>query len=428
MIGGVRATVKRASPAAPGLFPAGRPVAGELAAFGLRALDAVGARLALVFLGTALVGILLVMNPARSAAALVLLSGVAVAGCAAGVAVVLIDRLATSWTLVLAVAASVTTALLATVPPGMTWDQSHTVAAWVVAGMSSGVAASRGPVLGLVVFAPAVVTSLGAEQAHGGPVSALIFLGALTYYTGGAITNVLARRGFATTERALAAVETAETAQRVAEERWHARREADRLLHDTVLATLTVLAHEGVGVAAADIRAACGRDLDVLTGGVQDAGKPVILGRSPDAPEPEHGMTVEPVVEQAVAHAAALGLELSAHLGALERQEDRPPPRLDPPVAAALNDALAECITNVRLHSGVGRLDLVVSSTAGALVILVVDEGRGFDPAAVPDDRLGLRASVLERLSSVGGSGTVWSRPDQGTSVKLRLPLSGATS
>jgi hypothetical protein len=79
------------------------------------------------------------------------------------------------------------------------------------------------------------------EHAHGHPGSALIFLGSLTYCAGGAVTHVLARRGFATTERALGAVEAAQTAQRVAEERWQARREADRLLHDTVLATRTAL-------------------------------------------------------------------------------------------------------------------------------------------------------------------------------------------
>jgi signal transduction histidine kinase len=428
VIGGVEVKVKRARLPGPGSLPAGRPAAGELEAFGLRALDAVGARLALLFLGTALAGIPLAAG--QGDASQVVLAGLAVFACAAGVTVVLVRRWPKLWVAALAIAASVSTALLSVGPPVITWDRSHTLAAWVVAGLSSGVAASRGPVWGLVVFVPAVVTALGTERAHGGPVSALIFLGALTYYVGAAVTHVLARRGFATTERALQAVEAAEAAQRVAEERWQARREADRLLHDTVLATLSVLAHQGVGVAPDQIRAACARDLGILAGGDQGATDALMIGPAagrrtdPVDSGPEPGWTVGQVIETAIMHATGLGLQARAHLGSLEPQATR----LDPLVASALNEALAECVTNVRLHSGAGRLDLVASVTGGALVVLVVDQGHGFDPATVPEDRLGLRGSVHERLSALGGTVAVWSRPGQGTSVKLRLPLLEAAS
>jgi hypothetical protein len=174
----------------------------------------------------------------------------------------------------------------------------------------------------------------------------------------------------------------------------------DRLLHDTVLATLTVLAHEGVGVAPGEIRAACARDLGVLTGSGQSGRNVVIASPGPVGFGLEHRISVEQIVGTVTTHATALGLNLRAHLGSLERQEVR----LDPLVASALREALAECVTNVRLHAGVDRLDLVASVTGGALVVLV------------------------ERLSSVGGNAAVWSRPDHGTSVKLRLPLPTATS
>jgi hypothetical protein len=59
---------------------------------------------------------------------------------------------------------------------------------------------------GIVVFIPAVAAELIVEQAHGGPAFAPVLLGALTYYVGGAVTHVLARRGFATTGQALEAV------------------------------------------------------------------------------------------------------------------------------------------------------------------------------------------------------------------------------
>ncbi len=422
MIGGVRFNVRRVRLSGTRSLPASPPATGELEAFGLRALDAVGARLALIFLATALAGIPLAAYPGD--AGRVVIPGVAVLACAVGITVVLVRRGAAPWVLALMVAASVTTALLAAAPPGITWDRSQTLEAWVVAGLASGVAASRGPVWGLVVFVPAAVTALGVERAHGGPVSALIFLGSFTYYIGAAVTHVLARRGFATTERALEAVEAAKAAQQVADERWQARRKADRLLHDTVLATLTVLAHQGVGVPPGEIRAACARHLEVLIGDGQSAQKVVITDPERVGLGLKHSMSVEQVVEAAMTRAAALGLELRAHLGSLERQEAR----LDPLVASALNEALAQCIANVRLHAGVDRLDLMVSATSDALIVLVVDEGHGFDPAAVPADRLGLRASVIERLSAVGGSAAIWSRLDHGTSVKLRLPLLTGTS
>jgi signal transduction histidine kinase len=175
-------------------------------------------------------------------------------------------------------------------------------------------------------------------------------------------------------------------------------------------------------VAPAEIRAACARDLAILTG----TGTSLRAGTGHRSQSGgAGGGPLDQVVETAVAHAAALGLELTAHLGSLERQDEQHV-RLDPLVAAALGDALAECIANVGRHAGVGRLDLIASVTRGAVVLLVVDEGRGFDPAAVPEDRLGLRASVQERLSGLGGSVAVWSRPDRGTSVKIRVPLPAA--
>jgi hypothetical protein len=405
----------------PGTFPAGRPAA-ELEAFGLRALDTVGARLALLFLVTALAGIPLAASPAGTV--WTLLPCAAVLSCIVVIALVLVPGNATPWVLALTIAGPVTAVMLASPPAGVTGDQSRTLIAWVVAGLSSGVAAARGWSWGLAVSVPTVVTYLLAEHAHHDPVPALLFLGALTYFVGAVCTHALARRGFAATERALEAVAAAEAALQVAEQRWHARRQADRLLHNTVLATLTVLAHQGVGVAPGEIRAACARDLTALAGGDQSSATAVAAHSGKSPYHLNSGDTVKQVIEVIVARAAALGLELRTHVTSLKEQDVL----LGEAALAALSDALAACLTNVRLHSGVDRFDLAVSVTGAALVVLVVDAGCGFDLAAVPEDRLGLRASVAEPVSALGGSVTVWSRPGEGTSVKLRLPLPAAAS
>ena len=54
--------------------------------------------------------------------------------------------------------------------------------------------------------------------------------------------------------------------------------------------------------------------------------------------------------------------------------------------------------------------------------VFVRDRGKGFDPAAVPDDRRGLRDSVSGRLTRLGGTVDVRSAPGEGTEVELVLP------
>jgi signal transduction histidine kinase len=394
------------------VFPAGSE-AGELEAFGLRALDAVGVRLAQIFLVTVLFGVPIAASPHHVGPALI--TGLSTALCAAGVAYVQPQRGGRGWLVGLVLLTALTVALLAAAAADFGPDQTHALTAWVIAGMASGIATSRGPGWGIAVLVPGVAAELVVEQAHGGLTFAPVLLGALTYYVGGAITHVLARRGFATTEQALEAVAQAEAAQQVAEERWRARREADRLLHDTVLATLAVLAHSGAGTTPAELRAACRRDLELLGRDHQENGH---QAAARPAPGPGPGSGVASLVAAATDEAGRRGLELRAHAAALER----PGLHLDPAVATALRLALVECVANVR-HAQVRHLDLMASVADTSLVLVVLDEGRGFDQDLVPADRLGLRASVQERIAGVGGGVTIWTQPSQGTSVMLRVPL-----
>jgi signal transduction histidine kinase len=54
--------------------------------------------------------------------------------------------------------------------------------------------------------------------------------------------------------------------------------------------------------------------------------------------------------------------------------------------------------------------------------VFVRDRGSGFDVAAVPPDRRGLRDSVTGRLARWGGSAEIRSTPGEGTEVELSLP------
>jgi signal transduction histidine kinase/phage shock protein PspC (stress-responsive transcriptional regulator) len=84
--------------------------------------------------------------------------------------------------------------------------------------------------------------------------------------------------------------------------------------------------------------------------------------------------------------------------------------------------AAKEAIANAAKHAGTGRVDVYAEVEAAAVAVFIRDRGVGFDPAAVPADRLGVRNSIVDRMTRHGGSADVRSEPGAGTEVRLRLP------
>ena len=97
--------------------------------------------------------------------------------------------------------------------------------------------------------------------------------------------------------------------------------------------------------------------------------------------------------------------------------DERRPPR--PSIAGDLAAILGEAVRNARIHSGAARIvvDAQVDHDRGTFV--VSDDGRGFDPAAVPMDRFGL-VGMRERAQRLGADMRVESVPGEGTTVTLR--------
>jgi signal transduction histidine kinase len=96
--------------------------------------------------------------------------------------------------------------------------------------------------------------------------------------------------------------------------------------------------------------------------------------------------------------------------------------KLAPDVARALVAAVRAAFENVVRHSGatVAELELIY---ADDITVMITDQGTGFDMASIPDDRLGVRNSIIRRLEDVGGSAQIWSSPGGGTSVVLTIPI-----
>ncbi|MFA6298510.1 MAG: PspC domain-containing protein [Nocardioides sp.] len=87
------------------------------------------------------------------------------------------------------------------------------------------------------------------------------------------------------------------------------------------------------------------------------------------------------------------------------------------PVVAAAREAL----TNAAKHAGTPRVDVYAEVTPVGVDVFVRDRGRGFDPSAFPDDRYGVRHSIIDRMQRHGGSAEISSGPE-GTDVRLHLP------
>lgn len=97
--------------------------------------------------------------------------------------------------------------------------------------------------------------------------------------------------------------------------------------------------------------------------------------------------------------------------------------RFAPEAVDAILDAVRAALENVLRHSGQTEAELEFTVDEHESTVIVSDHGHGFDPDAVPADRLGVRDSVVGRIHGVGGSVRVWSTPGGGTSVVMRVPF-----
>jgi len=95
---------------------------------------------------------------------------------------------------------------------------------------------------------------------------------------------------------------------------------------------------------------------------------------------------------------------------------------LDPDVAA-LARAAREAMINAAKHAGVDRVDVYAETDGQTAHVFVRDRGVGFDLAAIADDRMGVRGSIVDRVERHGGTATIRSEPGGGTEVALSVPV-----
>ncbi|GAB4410160.1 MAG: HAMP domain-containing protein [Anaerolineae bacterium] len=116
-----------------------------------------------------------------------------------------------------------------------------------------------------------------------------------------------------------------------------------------------------------------------------------------------------------------LHIEFTAH--GLDEQ------RLPSAVETALYRMVQEALTNVARHAQAQVASVLLERRGDEIVLIVEDNGRGFDPDAVSkrEQRLGLYG-IRERAELLGGRMVIESAPGQGTSLFVTIPLDGQAS
>lgn len=93
--------------------------------------------------------------------------------------------------------------------------------------------------------------------------------------------------------------------------------------------------------------------------------------------------------------------------------------------------AFEEALNNALKHAGASGVSVEMTAQRADFLIVITDNGQGFDVAAAQVERPATSSrrggnglvNMRQRLSVVGGECVVQSRPGQGTTVSLRIPL-----
>lgn len=301
----------------------------------------------------------------------------------------------------LAVDLGVTVAVI--IVPALAGEASSYTGGYPFAALVVALAAAgrRGVVVATAVLSAATLVALGLVGRELSPVVLsnllLYVLGAVALWLGVEVIRANERRA-----------RRAEAALAVAEE----RAATATHLHDSVLQTLALVQRRADDAGA--VRSLARRQERELREWLfppdpdegAEHGQPRLLGPALEAHaeevEERYGVAVRVV---AVGQAARLAL-----------------PADDAEGLCALVLAAREAMANAAAHAEVASVDVFAELEAGAVTAYVRDRGPGFDLAAVPADRQGLRGSIVGRVERAGGSATITTEPGRGTEVRISIP------
>lgn len=112
------------------------------------------------------------------------------------------------------------------------------------------------------------------------------------------------------------------------------------------------------------------------------------------------------------------GVKVAVRVGSEVEPEGR---SLPGEIIDDVSQIVREATSNALRHSQAESVQVGIERSGGFLVIMVEDTGRGFDPGR-DTEGMGL-TNMRSRAERTGGEATIRSRPGQGTTVKVILPI-----
>ncbi len=192
--------------------------------------------------------------------------------------------------------------------------------------------------------------------------------------------------------------------ERAARVRSQERADVAAHLHDSVLQTLALIQkHAEDGRTVATLARAQERDL-----------RSWLYGDEPAADTSVAGALRTAAAEVEDSHSVPVELVVVGDAPLTERLQ---------PLALAAKEAMV----NAAKHSGADKVDVYAEMGGGLVEVFVRDRGVGFDPERVPDDRLGVRHSIVDRMERHGGTASVRTAPGSGTEVRLSTRIEEET-
>lgn len=210
------------------------------------------------------------------------------------------------------------------------------------------------------------------------------------------------RRTANAAEAALASEFEARLEREKTRARFDERSRQYRILHDTVLSTLSAIGRGGLDHRQAEVRKRCADDADFLRG--------LITGMAEDVPT-NLGTALADVARRQ----AGLGLDVRQQFHGLPRS-------MPPETVEAIVNTTREALNNVAKHSKTTEAWLTATGEPnGSVRVTVTDRGCGFIRSDVAPG-VGLEHSIHGRMREAGGEARVNSWPDEGTEVEILWP------
>ena len=196
-------------------------------------------------------------------------------------------------------------------------------------------------------------------------------------------------------ERARLAEEAAAHAR--ADERTRLARE----IHDTIAQSLTAIA------------------LQIESGQLEDALR-VTRATLEEARRSVMNLRAEPLAGKPLTQALALLVrEFTSQTGIRVSLDTANACELPLAAEAELYRIAEQALVNVRQHAQAKHVELSLACARGSATLTIADDGRGFDPRRIRDDRHGVRG-MRERARLAGGTMRIVS--DRGTKIVVKVP------